>query len=189
LSKPSIVLAVVLTLFLAVLAYLVASSLSRRAAPTFDPTPIALRSRGVDRRAGTTDTLTLDARDERLWRFVDLDSGLLLMPPDTTGWDLAVRRYNIIAADAIADAGQTDFDTLAQAPDSGYIANVAGRDTSNPAIHRWYEYSMFSHLLEPKGHVYLARTSDGHRVKLQVLSYYCPRLEAGCMTLRYKALQ
>jgi hypothetical protein len=48
---------------------------------------------------------------------------------------------------------------------------------------------MFSHLLEPKGHVYLARTSDGHRVKLQVLSYYCPRLEAGCMTLRYKALQ
>jgi hypothetical protein len=188
LTKPTIVLGVILVLFLAVLGYLITSSLSRRAAPTFLPTPFQSRARGFE-RSGTTDTLTVDARDERRWSFVDLDAGLLLAPPDTGGWDLAVRRYNIIAAVGLADAGPAGFDTLASGTDSGYIANTAGRDTANPAIRRWYSYNLFSHLLEPKGHVYRARTSEGRQVKLEVLSYYCPRLEAGCMTFRYGALQ
>jgi hypothetical protein len=190
LKKSSIMLFTALTVFFAVLAYLIATSLVRRTATTFEPTPIATRARGVYRRKGIPlDTLTVDARDTRLWRFVDLDDGLLLSPPDTSGWDVAIRRFHIIGVDAIADLGRGRFDTLARAPDSGYMTNTTASDTTNPAMRHWYRYNMFSHLLEPNGHVYVARTSEGHRAKLEILSYYCPGLEAGCLTFRYRTLQ
>ncbi|MEX2151810.1 MAG: hypothetical protein WD825_00630, partial [Gemmatimonadaceae bacterium] len=59
---------------------------------------------------------------------------------------------------------------------------------SNAAIGRWYRYSMLSHLLEPNGHLFAVRTGDGRDYKVQVLSYYCRGLDAGCLTVRYARL-
>ena len=43
-------------------------------------------------------------------------------------------------------------------------------------------------LLEAKAHVYALRTRQGRTWKVQVLSYYCPGLRAGCLTIRYAPL-
>ncbi len=171
--------------FLALLGYLLASSLTRRQVPTF-PFREAVTPRDGGRG---TDTLTVDASASRPWRFVDLDSGGVVRPPDTSGWDLAIRRFHIIASGAIADAGPTSFDSMAQRPASGYIVNTLGPDTTNAAIGRWYTYSMLSHLLKPKGRLYVVRTSRGRFAKLELLSYYCPGLQAGCLTFRYAFLE
>jgi hypothetical protein len=182
LQRSSLGLGAIFALFLAAIVYIVASSMSRRAAPTFAPTPIAPRPPA---NTLVIDTITVDARDPVRWAFVDFDRQSVVLPPDTAGWDLAVRRFHVIASDAIADLGEVAFDSVHQAPESGYVANTTRGDTLNPAIQKWYAYSMLTHLLEPNGHVYAVRTREGRYAKLQILSYYCEGLKAGCLTFRY----
>ncbi len=170
-------------LFLAALTYLLAASLAPRDVPTF--VPAAPAPRPSPATGLVVDTLTLDARDAVTWRFVDLATGAVLTPPDTAGWDVAVRRFRLVVSGGALDAGAVGFDTLAEAPVAGYLPTAFAADTVNPALQRWYRYSMFSHLLEPRGHTYVLRTSDGHYAKLGILGYYCPGPEAGCLTLRY----
>jgi len=181
-SRASILLLSGLATFVLALVFLVASSLVRRSAPVFDPTPI-----GVVRSSPPSgvDTLTVDARDERLWRFVDLGRGVVSPASEASAWDLVIRRHDIGASGAIADAGEVKFEAVRRAPAGTYIAPSGGRDTVNAAIRRWYRYGMVSHLLEPNGHVYVVRTRAGGHIKLEILSYYCRGMEGGCLTFRY----
>jgi hypothetical protein len=112
--------------------------------PTFEPRSTPPH----DARA--VDTVTLDARDAELWRFYALGRGPLVLP-DTAGWDIAVRRFRVIVAGAAARLDAIDFDTLAHPPTAGFVATTFDRDTLNPVLARWYRYSMFSHLLQPRG--------------------------------------
>ncbi len=172
-------------LFLAVLAALVATSLTRRAAPTFDITS-PTRVRPAD-WATAGDTLTLDATDGDDWRRASLSLGRALGPAEPAAWEIAARRHNVTVSGEIADLGAVSFDS-ARAPLQGPTAPPsAGEDASSP-IRRWYRYSLLTHLLATKGHVYVLRTSEGRQWKLQILSYYCPGLRAGCMTIRYAPL-
>jgi hypothetical protein len=181
-SRASLLLLGGLATFVLALVFLVVSSLVKRSAPVFQPTPV-----GVVRSSPPSgvDTLTVDARDERLWTFVDLGRGVVMPPSEASAWDLAIRRHDIGASGAIADAGEVPFEELHRAPEGTYIATSGGRDTVNAVIRRWYLYGMFSHLLEPNGHIYVVRTRTGQHIKLEILSYYCPGLDAGCLTLRY----
>jgi hypothetical protein len=155
--------------FLVAMGYLVAASLTRRSAPTFTP---AAEARG--------DTLTIDATDGDRWRYASLARGRVLSPGDTAGWDVAVRRYNLIANGDVVDLGPARFDT---------VGGVRGEPEANTStVGRWYRYSLLTHLLEPTDHVYVVRTTAGRLFKLEILSYYCPGLTAGCMTLRYQPL-
>jgi hypothetical protein len=133
-------------LFLVAMAYLVTASLTRRVAPTFAPT---VEARG--------DTLTVDATDGAAWRYVSLERGRVLSGPDSSGWDLAIKRYNV---------------------------RVRGRGE----IGKWYRYSLLTHLLEPESRVYVVEPVGGRAFKLEIVSYYCPGLTAGCMTLKYSPL-
>ena len=184
-SRASILLLGGLATFVLALGFLVVSSLVKRSAPVFDPTPI-----GVVRSSPPSgvDTLTVDARDERLWTFVDLGRGVVMPSSEASAWDLAIRRHDIGASGAIADAGEVQFEAVRRAPAGTYIATSGGRDTVNAAIRRWYLYGMVSHLLEPNGHVYVVRTRTGRHVKLEILSYYCRGMEAGCLTFRYATI-
>lgn len=155
--------------FLVAMAYLVAASFTRRAAPTFAPTAEA---RG--------DTMTVDATDGKRWRYVSLARGRVLGSPDTADWDVAVRRYNLIANGDVVDLGRAGFDT---------VGGVQGEPEANTStVGRWYRYSLLTHLLESTGQVYVVRTTGGKLFKLQIVSYYCPGLTAGCMTIRYAPL-
>lgn len=172
-------------LFIAALGYLIAVSLTRREAPTFAPTP-PTRERAAQ-WAEVGDTLTLDATDGERWRHVSLTLGRALSPPDTAGWELAVRRFHVTVAGALADVGPVAFDSVRVPSTARFVASTP-EESSNGAIGHWYRYSLVTHLLEPNGHVYVLRTHAGRLWKLQPISYYCPGVTAGCLTLRYAPL-
>jgi len=78
------------------------------------------------------------------------------------------------------------FDSVASVPAEGYVATSFTADTVNPAIGKWYDYSMWSHLLTSKHHIYAIRTAAGDLTTLEVLAYYCREVGAACYTIRYK---
>lgn|SRR5579859_8045882 len=158
---------------------LIVASLVPRDARTYDPLALHLRAGAL-----ADDTVTIDARDEAQWRFFSFARGPL-PAPDSAGWDLAFRRYHVIVSGAAQRIDAPAFDSLADAPAAGYVATTMGRDTVNPALDRWYRYSIFSHLLQPASGSYVIRTRTGHFAKMQFLSYYCPGPAAGCVTFRY----
>ncbi|SRR6266700_3601281 len=158
---------------------LLVASLVPRDARTYDPLAPHARAAALG-----LDSVTIDARDEAAWRYFSFSRGRLT-PPDSAGWDLAIRRYHVIVSGAAQRLDAPAFDALAEAPSAGYVATTMGRDTVNAAIDRWYRYSIFSHLLQPLSASYVIRTRDGHFAKLQFLSYYCPGPAAGCVTFRY----
>lgn len=163
--------------------WLIGASLSTRAVPTYAP-----RSSPPSTAARPIDTVTIDARDSEQWQFFAFALGTLL-PPDTGGWDLAVRRFHVIVAGTAVGIDSVPFETLHSPPSAGYVATTFDRDTVNAAFARWYRYSMFSHLLRPKGRIYVIRSRSGRVTKLEFLSYYCPGPEPACVTFRYEALR
>lgn len=172
-------------LFLAVIAYLVAASLTRRTTPTFAATTEA---RGV-LAPGLVDTVTVDASDPDRWRYLDLSRGAVLPAPEPGAWHVAVRRFHIVPAARAANLGNVPFERVTTAPDGGYVATIFGADTTNAAIARWYNYGMLTHLLETRRDVYVVQGRDGRALKLEILSYYCPGMKPGCLTMRYAWLE
>ncbi len=169
--------------FVIVIGFLLVSSMAPREALEFPPTlpqPMDTTLTSV-----VYDTVTIDAHDEVAWHFFDFDRASPVVPPDTVGWDLAFRRFTIVPAAGVVDLGVSEFETVSEAPATGYVESTFGRDTVNTAIDRWYTYSMLSHLLEPNGHVYVVRTAESRYAKVELLSYYCPGVVAGCPTFRY----
>ena len=154
--------------FLVAMGYLVAASLTRRTAPTF-----------AARDEARGDTLTVDATEGDKWRYVSLTRGRVLTGADTAGWEMAVKRYNLVANGDAIDVGVAAFDSVRAAPPA---------EANSSAIPKWYRYNLLTHLLEPNGHVYVVRRGSGQAYKIQILSYYCPGLTAGCVTLRYAPL-
>ena len=153
-----------LGLFVATLVYVVASSLAPRQAAEFELSPVVPRD--VPPGKVVSDTVTVDARDPERWVFFDFARRSVVHPPDTTGWDLAFRRFSIVPADAALDAGERPFDALMEAPAGDYVESVFQRDTVNAATDRWYDYSMVSHLMSPKPNIYVIRGRDSRYAKV-----------------------
>ncbi len=174
-----------------VVAFLVFGTLQQPELPTFPPSTVAPADVG-NALVGPL-TYTVDAREETGWRYFDFSVGAEVFEPGPTEWDLAFRRFNIIAnggagffgSAGIRDLGPVSFDSLVAVPLDGYTVTTAGRDSVNAAIGRWYSYSWSSHVLTPKAHVYAVRTADGRYAKMQIVSYYCPGALPGCVSIRY----
>jgi hypothetical protein len=169
---------------------LVALTLRRPDVPTYAPTPLAPRDAG---RALTEPMLyTIDARDPTRWRRFSFALGAAV-DDRTPAWDLAFKRYEIItnggkgyAGQAgLVDLGERRFDDVIAVPTAGYQLTETAPDPRNAAIARWYTYGFFSHVLTPKPHVGAVRTSEGRYAKLELVGYYCPGGEPGCVTFRY----
>jgi len=171
--------------FLAAIVYLVAASLTRRNAPVFPASPLERIRAANWERVG--DTLTIDASDGDSWVYVSLARGRALVMPDTAGWEIATQRYRVItpAQGTIADLGTVSFDSAAVRTNAHFVSTSGDAEPENDAIKHWYRYNLLTHLLEPNGHVFAVRTPPGALWKLAVVSYYCPRLQAGCLTIRY----
>jgi hypothetical protein len=180
-------LLVLFGLFLAAIAYLVAASLTRRTAPVYSISPHE-RARGA-RWATVGDTLTIDGTDGDRWQYVSLARGQVLALPDTSGWDIAVQRYRMITppSGAIADLGRVAFERADSATVAWFVPTSYAHQPANAAIDHWYRYNLLTHLLEPNGHVFAIR-SPSQTWKLGVVGYYCPKLVAGCLTIRYAPL-
>lgn len=180
-GPASLLLWTAFAVFAAVLVLLVVMSLAPRDAAEYVPSPIAPT---VVPETLFVDTLTVDARDGARWAFVDLERRSAVLPPDTAGWDLAFRRFDVVTA-AAAFATTVSFDALTTAPDTSYAQTTFAKDTSNAALEDWYRYSFTSHLLTPRRNTYVIRTSMGRYAKMQFLGYYCPGMAAGCPTFQY----
>jgi len=170
---------------------LVALTLRRPDVPTYAPTTPAPRD--VGRALAGPVLYTIDARDPQQWRRFSFPLGSAVDDGMPVAWDLAFKRYEIIsnggkgyAGNAgLLDLGDRRFDDVATVPTSGYQLTETAPDPRNPAIARWYTYGFFSHLLTPKPHVWAVRTADGRYAKLEMVGYYCPGGQPGCVTFRY----
>lgn len=172
-------------------ATLVVFSLRAPTVAMYSPTPLAPRDVG-GALVGPV-LYTVDATRPEPWRYFAFRMGSVLENPGPRDWDLAFRRYEIIAnggptfvgTGGVADLGQVAFADVKGVPESGYQVTEGGADPRNPALTRWYSYGYFSHLLSPKPRVWAVRTADGRYAKLEFVSYYCPRSQPGCITFRY----
>jgi len=182
--------AIALAVLAAVL--LIVFSISRPEPPGFTPTTTA--EPFPDATDGSL-RLTVDASDPEDWRFVSLAEGRVAEPGES--WDLAVRRFHVMANGgpgfggraAVADVGATPLAGVSLPPDSAFRVTDAARDSTNPAIARWYRYGFTSHLLTPLDRTYVVRAADGRaHYALRVEGYYCPGARPGCLTFRYLPL-
>jgi len=165
------------------------TSLERPEVPTFTPTVAAAAEVGTEQDART---VTVDASDSEVWRFFDFSRGSVVEAPGEEEWDIAFRRFQIIANGGRGMEGQAGatsledmtFESVSSVPETGYV--MAERsDSVNAVLEDWYNYSFTSHLLEPKPIVYAIRTADGRYAKLEILGYYCVGVLPGCTTFRY----
>jgi heme-binding HmuY-like protein len=168
--------------FVLLVAALLIGSLVRPELPPYTltvPSPVAVG----DTLVGPA-IYTLDASSTERWRTFAFDRAAVV---DSGAWDVAFRRFHLITAPGggILDLGPVPFDSVAAVPDNSYVPNAAAGDTTNPAVGKWYEYSMWSHLLNSKLHVYAVRTPRGKYAKLELLAYYCKDAGTACVTFRY----
>jgi hypothetical protein len=175
----------------AVAAALVALTLRRPEVPGYSPTPAAPAE--VGRALVGPIVYTVDATAPDRWRYFSFRLGSVVDDPAARDWDLGFRRYQIVAnggqgflgEGAIRDLGPVPFAAVRTVPADGYVASVSSPDPENAAIARWYSYGFFTHVLSPRPHVWAIRTADGRYAKLEILAYYCPGSQPGCVTFRY----
>jgi hypothetical protein len=169
----------------------VALSLRRPAVDSYAPTPSAPRDAGPALVGPIRYTIDASSSDE--WRFFDFSQGSTITPRTPLDWDLAFKRFHIIAnggagfsgRGGIANLGEVVFESVREAPANGYVESTARADSANAATAHWYKYSFTSHLLKPKPDVWVVRTADGRYARMRILSYYCPGAQPGCITFEY----
>jgi hypothetical protein len=175
----------------AVVVTLIALTLRQPDVPSYAPTPPAPTDAG---RALVGPVLyTVDATSPDAWRYFSFRFGAVTESAGPTDWDLAFRRYQVIAnggpsfvgQGGIHDLGPVRFEDVQALPATGYHGTEGSEDPRNPAIAGWYRYGFFSHVLSPKPHVWAVRTADGRYAKIEIVSYYCPGARPGCLTFRY----
>ena len=189
LFRPTVTLWVLLAAFGFLLASIVVGALRRPVPAAADITAPAPATVG-DSLVGPA-TYTVDATDERQWLFFDFSRNAVVTDPGPLDWDLAFRRFVIIAnggtgfagQGGVADLGPVPFDSVREAPDVGYLGTA--RDSTNPGIGHWYRYGYSSHLLDPNEHTWIIRTADGRYAKFAIAGYYCGEVRSGCVTFRY----
>lgn len=187
--RPAAVIAIAAMVL--VTATLVVLSVRKPPVATYAPTSAAPRDAG---RALVGPVLyTVDASSPDQWRYFSFRFGGVLENAGPKDWDLAFRRYQIIAnggprfagAGGVVDLGVVVFDDVKLVPEAGYQVTEGDMEPRNPALAGWYSYSYFSHVLSPKPRVWAVRLADGRYAKVEFVSYYCPNLEPGCLTFRY----
>lgn len=176
-TRPPILVLVLAGAFVLLVAALLIGSFTK---PEFPPYP-------VTSGPAVGGVYTLDASSGDAWRRFHFASDSVVA---AGRWDIAFRRNHVITAPGAGalDLGVVSFDSVVDVPADGYAATSYAADTVNPGIGKWYTYSMLSHLLTSKRHVYAVRTAPpGTRfVKLEILAYYCREVGAACYTMRYE---
>lgn len=171
---------------------LVALTLRRADPPTFAPS--SMEARPAEGRLVGPRSYTVDASEPHQWVYFSFSRGSVVEGPGAFEWDLAFRRFRVIAnggdgfsgMGGIRELDEPGLGRVSRVPTDGYMeTRTRPGDSINAAVERWYDYSFFSHLLMPKPRVYAVRTADGRYAAMEFLGYYCPGARPGCVTFRY----
>ncbi len=120
------------------------------------------------------------------YTFYDLSSNRIILDRDdddrsdstSMGWDIAFQSSNIIVNSPATGGGSggiqvldSDFDAVAQAPESGYSTSTVGLESSSDLA--WGVYNDATMVVFPlDGKTLVLKTADGKYAKLRIVSYY-----------------
>ena len=140
---------------------------------------------------------TVDATDHERWVYFDFSSGAVgSTAPVSLDWDIAFRRTAVLTnggatnprgMSGAADLGETLLQDAVPPPD-GFLEDAAQENggVENPALRKWYSYSLVTHVVSSKKHIYAVRSAEGEVFLLAFVSYYCDDGSSGCITFRYR---
>jgi len=140
---------------------------------------------------------TIDARRRSEWAYFNFSRGTAVATSqESLDWDLAFRRTDLLTnggeTNPASNGGAFDFEDVPLSEVQGFPADTYLADTThdergleNPALHGWYSYDWFKHVISSKGHTYGVRTATGETASVTFLSYYCDDGSAGCITFQY----
>lgn len=142
----------------------------------------------------TVRDLPADTASQKEFTYFSLKDSAIVPSGDSAGtkWDLAFSGTGIRVNGGTGRAGQggalvlknTDFDTLSEAPESGYAVDTSATQL---AVKGWYQYTGATgtppHAILPiAGAVIVVKTGEGKFAKVQVLSYYKGNPQIGATT-------
>lgn len=138
--------------------------------------------------------LPADTASKKEFTYFSLRDSAIVPIGDSVGskWDLAFSGSNIRINGGTGRVGQggavvlknIDFDTLSEAPESGYAVDTSGTQL---AVKGWYQYTGATgtppHTILPiAGTVIVLKTAEGKYAKAQVISYYKGNPQIGTTT-------
>lgn len=142
----------------------------------------------------TVRDLPADTASQKVFTYFSLKDSAMVTADDSAGskWDLAFSGTSVRINGGTGRVGQggamvlknTDFDTLSEAPESGYAIDTSATQL---AVKGWYQYTgatgMPPHTILPiAGIVLVVKTAEGKYAKVQVLSYYKGNPQIGTAT-------
>lgn len=153
-------------------------------------------------REGGGQLTTIDASDEVLWVYFDLETGTELEvddPAQDPRWDLAFRRFHIATNGGVSGNAGSEvallseaFDDVTAIPDTELVVDEADGDDDNEdpdyAFRDWYDYNFMTHVLTPQPQTYVVLTGSGNAFKVALDRYYDEAGTSGFPTLAWDAL-
>ncbi len=153
-------------------------------------------------REGGGQQTTIDASDEILWVYFDLETGTELEiedPAEDLRWDLAFRRFHIATNGGVSGRAGSEvalvpqpFDEVTGIPDTGFVVDEADGDDDNEdpdyAFRDWYDYNFMTHVLTPQTQTYVVVTGAGNAFKVALEHYYDEAGTSGHPTVAWAAL-
>ena len=150
---------------------------------------------------------TVNASCENNWIYLNLSEKSEATPDtpqDSDLWDLGFQRFKIKSNGGISGSENvliavvtdTTFETLTQAPESGYLSDAEDSDDEDEdedypflAPNAWYSYDEETHLLTPKNQVYVVQSVSGTFFKIQIIDYYDDAGTSGYPKFKWGPLQ
>ncbi|MEN9797087.1 MAG: hypothetical protein RL653_783 [Pseudomonadota bacterium] len=153
--------------------------------------------------------VNIEATEKESWVYVDM-VGQEDVPASeavgTSAWHLGFQRFKIITNSGVSGSSVVEtavlpgqpFDTLTQAPASGYVTDRADGPDGNQDVDSaflegdgWYEYDISVHKLMPRDVTYVLHLPDVYSkqyFKLRLENYYARAGTAGTLLLRWAPL-
>ena len=147
-------------------------------------------------------TIEVNAKENDSWALVDFSTAKIKTINEKHAskrklqnieWDLGFSRTKIITNSGatnplgktgVINLGPVDFDSVNEAPQSGYIEDkISFGNLTNKEFAGWYNYRTRTHNIESKNNVYVVKMADKGFMKMRILNYYCGKKDQDCRTM------
>ncbi len=168
-----------------------------------------------DEQSVNTEEVTLSRTTDygEDWIYFSFSSGAEVSGVDNsnyqtnTSWDIAFNRYNVRTNGGVSgsgeaaaiDAGEVNYDTVFEAPESGYMLDssiqiVESIATMPPTMMASNGNILFIGTIEfsgpppvyaPNNHIYIVKTANGNYAKIKIIGFYNDLGDSGYLNFKY----